>query len=203
MIKRLRPLPSPDELAVMYATPHDHRLYGRGHGERVVSTIALARGVLGDGDRRTVVDLSCGNGEIARRIVAPGGDVHLGDLFGLPEMGAPGEYGYVGPIEETMGRLPIELVGAHDGVTWVLSETLEHLDDPTRTLERIRGYARHLVLSTPIDCWDDDNTEHLWAWDRTDVEMLLDGCGWDAGYFVDVDSRTYGETYRYGIWVCS
>ena len=43
VIKRLRPLPSPERLAELYATPHDHRLYGRGHGERVDATIELAR----------------------------------------------------------------------------------------------------------------------------------------------------------------
>jgi hypothetical protein len=60
-----------------------------------------------------------------------------------------------------------------------------------------------LVLSTPLDCWDDDNTEHLWAWDRPGVEMLLADCGWSLDYFIDVDSRAWGETYRYGIWVAS
>jgi hypothetical protein len=84
-----------------------------------------------------------------------------------------------------------------------LAETLEHLDDPRSVLGHIRGRVGSLVLSTPLDCWDDDNTEHLWAWDRPGVEMLLADCGWSFDYFIDVDSRAWGETYRYGIWVAS
>ena len=52
----------------MYAEPHNHRLWGRGHDERVEATIALALANIDETDRGYVADLSCGNGEIARRI---------------------------------------------------------------------------------------------------------------------------------------
>jgi len=183
-VKRLRSLPSPAELAVMYATPHDHRLYGRGHDERVEATVALAKASIDVWDRGYVADLSCGNGEIARRIA--GRSTILGDL-------APG-YGIVGPIEETAARVGWVNV-------WVLSETLEHLDDPVKVLREIRPRAGRLVLSTPLGCWDDTNMEHVWAWDCEGVEELLAEAGWMVTAFDQVDSRTYGEPYLYGLWV--
>ena len=185
-VKRLRPLPSPGELTAMYATPHDHRLYGRGHDERVEATIALALANIADTDRGMVADLSCGNGEIARRIA--GRSTILGD-FALG-------YGITGPIEETAARVGWVNV-------WVLSETLEHVDDPVAVLREIRPRAGHLVLSTPLECWDDTNGEHCWSWDREGVEELLGEAGWMVTAFDSVDSRTWGEPYLYGLWVCT
>lgn len=194
MIRRLRPLPSPDELAAMYPVPHDHRIYGRGHHERVEATIALALEHLDESARWSVADLSCGNGEIARRIVTDHGPLHLGDIAVLPGE-LPGTK-YCGPIEQTLDLIPV--VDA-----FVCSETLEHLDEPLVVLGRIRAKASSLVLSTPLECWEDTNGEHLFAWDREGVETSMLGSGWQPDAFTAVDSREYGEPYLYGIWVAS
>lgn len=193
-VKRLRPLPSPEELAAMYPTPHDHRIYGRGHGERVEATIELALKIPEE-HRRSIGDLSCGNGVIARQIAAPDARLHLGD-FATLALTAPNEIGYLGTIEETLHLMP----AVH---TFVCSETLEHLDHPDQVLRLIATKAAWLVLSTPLDCWEDTNAEHLWAWDRDGVEELLVDNGWCLEYFASVDSRAWGEPYLYGIWVCS
>lgn len=185
-VKRLRPLPSPEQLAAMYPAPHDHRIYGRGHHERVEATIGLALEWISPGLRRSVGDLSCGNGEIARRITT--GRTYLGDF-------APG-YELTGPLEETIEQMPAVDV-------YVCSETIEHLDDPFGVLLQIRRSASALVLSTPLACWDDANGEHLWAWDQDGVEQLLDIAGWKVVAFTNVDSTAYGEPYNYGIWVAS
>lgn len=199
-VERLRPLPSPEQLTAMYPVPHDHRLYGRGHGERVEATIALALEHIGEPDRCEVADLSCGNGEIARRICSywEGNRLHLGDMAGLPRVpGVGGAMLYHGPIEQTILGLP-------DAIdTFVLSETIEHLDDPGAVLALARSKSARLLLSTPLECWDDGNGEHLWAWDREGVEDLLMRTGWEPAAFTSVDSREYGEPYWFGIWVCS
>lgn len=194
-VERLRPMPTPEQMAAMYPAPHDHRIYGRGHHERVEATIALALAHIAPGERINVADLSCGNGEIARRI-CEGSPLclHLGDYAG--EVARPGEHGYLGAVEQTILDLP------HVD-TYVCSETIEHLDDPGKVLALARSVADHLVLSTPIECWDDANGEHLWAWDREGVEDLLKRTGWQPVAFDSVDSRTYGEPYHYGLWICS
>lgn len=162
--------------------PHDHRIYGRGHAERVQATIDSI--AAHPATFRLVADLSCGNATIARSVVD---NPILGDF-------APG-YPIQGRIEETIRLVPpVDL--------FVLSETLEHLHDPDYVLRRVADKTGHLALSTPIECWDDTNAEHLWAWSRADVEAMF----WEAGFapdsFTMVDSRTYGEPYCYGIWMC-
>lgn len=185
--RRLRPAWSEQELQQIYSQPHDHRIYGRGHAERVDRTVTLGHDLLEiDQSIWTVGDLSCGNAEITRRLGRQ--QKQLGDF-------APG-YQFHGSIEQTINEItPVDL--------FVCSETVEHLNDPDGVLLQIRAKTRYLLLSTPIDCWEDTNAEHYWAWSQAGVEAMLTLAGFHVREFDQVDSRTYGEPYCYGIWVCS
>lgn len=182
MRKRLRDAYTPAELRRVYETPHDHRRWAD-HITRVDVTVAFAKTLLGTVS--TVADLSCGNGSIANGLGAE--TTYLGDY-------APG-YPIHGPIEETLGQIP--RVDA-----FVLSETLEHLDEPEPVLRHIRMKSAALVLSTPVDCWNDPNPEHYWAWDREGVEELLTASGWRVQAYTALDLRPMTGAYCFGIWVC-
>ncbi len=187
-ITRLRPLPDEQTLADMYRWPHDHTLYGRGHGERVDAMIRAARVVVAEHAVGSVADLSCGNGAVVKATARDTMAVHLGDL-------APG-WPITGPIEATLPELPpVDL--------FINGETLEHLDNPAAVLKAVRDKTSHLVLSTPVDNWGDSNSQHLWSWDQAGVEELLTAAGFTIEGFEDVDSRAWGEPYRYGIWRCA
>ncbi|RBQ21611.1 hypothetical protein DP939_02560 [Spongiactinospora rosea] len=179
--KRLRPAYSDAELKALYCTPHDHRRW-RDHHLRVDVTIAMARWMAGDGVA-AAADLSCGNGAILSAV--PAGAKYFGDF-------APG-YRFQGPIEDTIMQIPqVDL--------FVCSETLEHVDAPMLVLGRIRDHARMLVLSTPVDAWDDDNPEHYWAWSREDIEEMLAAAGWRQHVYATADFRPMGLPYAFGIW---
>lgn len=181
--RRLRPAHSPGELARIYATPHDHRRW-RDHHLRVNATIEVARWVADcDGKVSHAADLSCGNGAVLRAV--PAAVRYFGDL-------APG-YEYTGPIEDTIRQIPPVDI-------FVCAETLEHLDDPGTVLAAIRAKTRMLILSTPMDAWDDDNPEHYWAWSRTDVEEMAAAAGFGVVVFSAVDFRPLGLPYCFGIW---
>lgn len=180
MRARLRPAHTPAELGRLYAVPHDHRRWDD-HRTRVERTIALAREHVGAA--RSGADLSCGSGAILAGLEV---EVrHFGDY-------APG-YEHTGPLERTLDEIPPVDV-------YVCCETLEHLDDPDAALRGIRDRAKTLVLSTPVDAWDDDNPEHYWAWSREDVERMLAAAGFGVVAFDDLDFRP-GLPYRFGIWV--
>lgn len=185
MIKRLREAHSEERLKEIYAAPHDHRIYGRGHDIRVETTKVITNHMSRLFAAKSVADLSCGNGEIARSLGLS--TTIFGDY-------APG-YGYCGPIEETIKHV------AGVGL-FILSETLEHLDDPHYVLSNIREKSKILILTTPLECWEDTNAEHYWAWDREGVESLLSTAGWTPNVFADLDTRVFGEPYLYGIWGC-
>jgi hypothetical protein len=180
---RLRRALAADELAGHNPVPLDHRAWPD-HVERVAETIALAR-KLGPVD--SAADLSAGDGAIIQALDV--GRRHLGDF-------APG-HEYTGMVEDTIWTIP-------DVDLFVLTETCEHLDDPDAVLKAIRGKARMLVLSTPLDAWNDTNPEHYFAWDREGVEEMLIDAGWAVTEFLDLDYRSHGPaSYRFGCWTCS
>jgi hypothetical protein len=179
---RLRPAHSPDELARIYARPHDHTQWSD-HLLRVAVTAQFAHQLTGRVAR--VADLSCGDGAILKALDV--GQRYLGDY-------ASG-HDYTGPIEATIEQIP-------DVDLFVCCETLEHLDDPDLVLKAIRAKARRLVVSTPVDAFDDTNPEHYWAWSRAAVEEMLSAAGFDPAVYLALDFRACGGDYCYGIWWC-
>jgi hypothetical protein len=185
VIKKLRKFYTVKELQEIYAAPHDHEIYGRGHGIRVNTTIQLAKDMAYQAKATSVADLSCGNGKIAKALGVE--KIILGDYAKGHE--------YSGPLEVNLRK--IENVDLY-----VCSETIEHVEDPSSVLNLIRKKSQTLVLSTPIHAWHDTNEEHYWAWDRQGVEMLLKNAGWSLDVFVMLDTTVFGESYVYGIWGC-
>jgi hypothetical protein len=183
---RLNPALSREELTRQCPEPHKHDFWPD-HRLRVTQTIALAREM---GVPPVVADLSCGDAAIGRTL-APH-KLILGDF-------APG-YEICGPIEETIGLIPSD-VGM-----FILSETLEHLDDPDDMLAKIRLKADTLVLSTPIGETGNRNIEHYWGWDTADVHIMLTRAGWQPEYQCDVRYLSHpGSGWApasYQLWGC-
>ena len=194
-IERLRPAHAPERLAELYAAPHDPSI-GVGHRERIALTFAFAGLMVPHDDRMKVADLSCGKqAGIASDLWPWGGELHLGDVAVLSaDIEATAKY--CGPIEGTIELIP-------DVDLFVCTETLEHLDVPVDVLRQIRGKARRLLLSTPINAWFDGgaNEEHYWAWDREAVELLAADAGWAVEAFMELDTRPFGGWYQFGTWV--
>ena len=179
---RLRPAHSAGELADLYRVPHDHTRWPD-HVERVDATIRFAREFLVP-PVGGVADLSCGSAAIARGIGASW--LVLGDV-------AAG-YEFHGPIERTVGEIgPVDV--------FVCCETLEHLDDPDKVLAAVREKARYLILSTPVDAWNDDNVEHYWAWSRADVDEMLVAAGWVPAAYRELRFAPF--VYTFGVWGCT
>ncbi len=187
---RLRPSPTSAQMAALYPRPHDHTIFPD-HLIRVDETIKMAAAMLPH--RGTVADLSCGDGAIARSLAEThGASLILGDF-------APG-YPIRGLIEMTaFEAIPS---GAPSVDLWILSETLEHLDDPELVLRLIRERAKALVLSTPVGADGDTNPEHLWSWSADDVAEMLEAAGW-TGQLHKVLEHPAGGIYSFGLWGCS
>jgi hypothetical protein len=179
---RLRPAYNTAELADIYATPHQHSRWAD-HRVRVAVTAQFAH--LMTGSVKRAADLSCGDGTILRALDVE--ERFLGDY-------APG-YPLTGPIDETIDQIPhVDL--------FVCCETLEHLDDPDLTLKKIRAKTSALVLSTPVDAFQDTNPEHYWAWSREGVETMLAEAGFTSVVYAALDFRPSGAEYQFGVWYC-
>lgn len=181
MIRRLRPKYSDEELAQVYATPHQHAKW-KDHRIRVNTTIATAKWFE---DADSVADLSCGDAAIVNAL-----DIDtkiLGDY-------AAG-YEYTGPLEDNLELIP-------DVDLYICSETLEHVDRPPDVLKQIRAKSRYLVLTTPDGEMTDENPEHYWGWDNYGIQQILTGAGWVPVVFQSLKFNDPQYIYDFQIWGC-
>lgn len=173
-MKRLR-----DE-APDYTEPYDHTGW-HDHRDRIKRTQELAQII----DPMSAADLAAGDGAVLDSLRQTIPKVY-GDLVERPGW-------HVGPIDVTVRRIsPVDL--------FVCTEALEHLDDPAEVLSLIRAKAQRLLLSTPVENWDDFNAEHLWAWSQKDVSDLLAAAEWRVTFYTEWDYRNIGG-YLTGVWV--
>jgi hypothetical protein len=192
VIKRLRPKYSDEELSRIYRDGYEEQAKlaalgespeAKDHDLRIEATLkvgqAFSVGCLSG------ADLSAGHGDVLRSL-----DLEVkifGDAF-------YDGYDYLGPIEETVEQIPeVDL--------FILTETLEHLDDPISVLRKIRQKSGKLLLSTPLTPynWADGNLEHYWSWDKGDVASMFALTGWTPLHF-EQTSPPYG--YIFQIWGC-
>lgn len=171
------------------------------HVERVAASVEMIRRYASR--IRTVADLSCGDGAIVRGLLdepllrsAYLGDLNLPSaLYGIPEAAVL----MPGLLPDTLDQLPrpVDL--------FVLSETLEHMDDPDDLLRRIGQHARYLFLSTPEnEIETSGNLEHYWSWGTADVQAMLLDNGWDPielKRLVPESTRTLEHAYHYQLWM--
>jgi len=97
-------------------------------------------------------------------------------------------------IEDALGD------GSYDLI--VLTEILEHLEDPDAILRLARQRAIRLVASSPEmrPGQIDDNPEHLWMFDGEGYEEMLRTAGWTG---VQKTHLAFRSMYNFQIWVCS
>jgi hypothetical protein len=133
-----------------------------------------------------LADLSCGDSALVDALSANQHEPWRGDICDI-EIGG---LDLLGPIEETIDQIPhVDL--------FILSETLEHLDDPAMVLRKIRAKADRLLMSTPIHSDDmlDANPEHYWQWDYADLKAMLLESGWTADHTVVLGGPAWYYTY--------
>jgi hypothetical protein len=101
-------------------------------------------------------DLSAGDGAIINAVKCE--TKYIGDL--VPQ------HPICGLIEDTIKDIPyVDL--------FILTETLEHLEDPAGLLRKLRNKTSRILISTPLNEDERFNPEHLWVWDKEGVEQML------------------------------
>lgn len=178
---RFRQTYTPEQLAEVYSSPNEYTHWHE-HVLRVNLTIGLGQHFFPDVN--SVADLSAGATSVIVNSF-PSATHHLGDFAERPG------YQYRGMIEDTIHELPsVDL--------FICSETLEHVDDPDQLLRDIRVKAKNLLLSTPNGETTDENPEHYWGWDDSDIRTMLSDAGWHPLANINIDL----PTYRCQIWAC-
>lgn len=83
----------------------------------------------------------------------------------------------------------------------VLTEILEHLDDPTAIARLAKAKGRYLIASSPEmrPGQIDGNPEHLWQFDEHGYREMLVEAGWEP---VQHTTLRFQSEYDFGVWVC-
>ena len=184
-IRRLRPAYDADTLRSVYPEQYDHTKW-EDHIQRVQATLDCIHAWTVPSQRRIVADLSCGDAAIARG-VQDAACLILGDLVHNDA------YALTGRIEDT-----VKLLG-YVGL-FILSETLEHVDEPISLLTQLRQHASYLIVSTPLDEQDAGNPEHYWGWDEDGIRDLLQMTGWIVDNHTLFTPQPPPAYYTYQIW---
>lgn len=178
------------------------------HVERVAASVEMIRQY--SNQIASVADLSCGDAAIVRGLVGMKRlrTAYLGDLNGVDRVPEDG-WGRVRTHRLPPGPLPDTLAPAnlHGGMIdlFVLSETLEHMDDPDALLRRLTLFSRYLFLSTPVDEPEGSgNLEHYWGWGTDDIHDMLEAAGWhplERKILVPVSTTHLPDAYHYQLWL--
>lgn len=159
----------------------------------------------------TILDLGCGNGAIARALIAEGYDVYGVDASAsgitIANGEAPGRF-FV--LDVSTGQLPAELAGKHFDVV-ISTEVIEHLYDPRGFIAFARkiladggefivstpyhGYLKNLALAIAgkLDghftvLWDGG---HIKFFSRNTLEQMLREQGFEVTGFVGAGRLPY------------
>lgn len=179
---RLRPKYSTEDLKFLYDKPHQHDKW-IDHKQRVESTIALAKWFP---SVKSVADLACGDAYILKNLNLETN--YLGDY-------ALG-YEFTGPIEKTITQIPhVDL--------FILSETIEHINDPDALLKQIRDKTNYLILTTPKGEKTNENPQHYWGWDKEDMHDMLVQAWFKPEVYQELEFADPSLIYTYQMWGCS
>lgn len=197
----------PDRAEFNYQVLRDNRTW-RDHVLRTNITGAL---LAWTADGGSVIDPACGDGSI----VMAAHRTHGLDRVVLGDISIPNYTHVLGvrkldsdaiflPLTTTIvhGDLEQTLASPEHFDVVVLTEILEHVEDPVGILRLAHERADRLIASSPIfevaDGQVDSNPEHLWQFDQAGYDEMLREAGWQPKTFVPIHFADF--YYDFQLW---
>ena len=153
----------------------------------------------------TVIDPACGDGSVvaAAHQLAPIEGAFMSDIS-RPNFYRIGTE--LRPILPPNLRVACQTIeeSLRDPFTFdavILTEILEHVEDPVAILKMARERATFLIASSPVFLGDnvlDPNPEHLWMFDADGYHEMLVEAGWDEFAFVPLHLSEF--QYDFQLW---
>lgn len=151
---------------------HEHRervphLEQGWHSNRLYAAAKMVR----KSNPATVVDLGCGDGGLLQVIKSQGFSCWGYDFQPSNSEG----WKQRNVMAYALDIFNTDFEGVKWGDTAVMTEVLEHLDDPHAAVHDVARHVKYLVASSPADERPGDSIcdSHLWAWDWEGYEDLL------------------------------
>lgn len=96
-----------------------------------------------------------------------------------------------------------------DELDWVdcivLTEILEHIDNPDDLLMLAHNKARWLVASSPIvpEGVEDHTTQHIWSFDMDGYREMIEGAGWKPKVWMTANCEDHPYASGFQVWGAS
>jgi 2-polyprenyl-3-methyl-5-hydroxy-6-metoxy-1,4-benzoquinol methylase len=209
---RLRANYSDEELQRLYSPLYEPEKF-QDHRLRLPTTSTLLSWAIDRHGLSTIADLACGNGAVVitalKNCAHKPQTVHLGDLSKenidhVTTLKKYGQYGMGTKVIIKQGKVENTIDSIEKVDIFVMSEILEHVDQPSELLKKVREKTRYLLLSTPStedNGSRDFNIEHLWSWNRTDILEMLLGAGFEPQIEEKLSFKEEGFPYDFQIWL--
>lgn len=109
------------------------------------------------------------------------------------------------PHQKAVGDLLSALNTIPEVDVIVLTEILEHLEDPDQVLSLARQKAKKLVASSPIEePVGIVNSEHLWSFGKDGYHDMLVDTGWSPFSYTEIGFENTSQFYyTYQLWVAA
>jgi hypothetical protein len=128
----------------------------------------------------TVTDLGCGDGEMLAML--PPGLIAWGYEIGSGDVRAAQARGLDVWQADIIADPSLEY-----GRILIVSEVLEHLDDPAGFLDALPDDCILIASSPAAETGDWHNPVHSWAWDAAGYRALIESAGWRVLYQAECD----------------
>lgn len=152
---------------------------------------------------QSILDPACGDGSIVLASMQHHNPhrVYLNDVS-IPSISRLQDRGLPPNVELGTKDIMDAITSTPHVDMMVLTETLEHLEDPDQTLALARKHASILVASSPEmrEGQEDPNPEHLWQFDGHGYLQMLAEAGWRPQHKTHLAFP--GLMYDFAVWVC-
>lgn len=155
---------------------------------------------------KIIVDPACGDGSIVNLAVRNMTGVELIGLNDISLENTKYTMGLDWPVEPQYATMDVfeYLEDVRDDVdVIVLTEILEHLDNPDELLTKARDHAKMLIASSPLNETSYTNHEHVWGWDKAGYEQMLRDSGWGPTSYIELDLSYAALPYNFQIWTAN
>lgn len=204
-MKKLREFYNQEQLKDLYKNGYDHTTSIQ-HKLRVALSIQLAVWTINRWNLQRVADFSCGDGHIISELIRSKNvtEAIIGDFAQVNVDKVRENLGinedvkisyHVGDISQLLSNVEKDID------LFILTETIEHVEDPEKLLYELSKKVRFLILSTPIDEQDAGNPEHYWGWSNEEMNTLLIDNAWEPIISNPLHFKEKALVYDFQLWL--
>lgn len=205
MRQQIRPFYNENELNKVYIDRGAYNAGGDIHTKRILFTKNLLSIAGIQEPIQSIADLSCGDGTLIHCLCKHynANEAYIGD-YNKENIDRTKEKlknrdvkTLQGTIEKTIWEIPKKVD------VLLMTEILEHLEDPDSIMKIAFYRAKSVIISTPLDEVGNGNPGHYWSWGKQDIYDMLYEIGWEPLIYSELTLLKPRSDLKFQFWVAT